>query len=47
MGCNPGGFLGNAYYRVELSAPTSVVTIMDVNPDGGSGYGFMVAECID
>jgi hypothetical protein len=47
MGCAPGGFAGNAYHHVVLNAPTTTVDIQDINPGGGSGYSFMVAECMD
>jgi len=47
MGCDPGGTAGNAYYRVDLDAPTTTVTVQDIDPGGGSGYSFMMAECLE
>jgi hypothetical protein len=47
MGCNPGGTGGNAYYRVDLDTPQTTVTVQDIDPDGGSGYSFMIAECLE
>jgi hypothetical protein len=47
MGCWPGGVAGNAYHHVVLDTPSAVVNIQDINPGGGSGYSFMIAECMD
>jgi|GEM_PF-5835713 len=47
MGCVPGGQAGNGYYHIVLDTPSAVVTIQDINPGGGSGYSFMVADCDD
>ena len=46
MGCDPGGTVGNAYYRVDLDTPQTTVTVQDIDPGGGSGYSYMIAECV-
>ena len=45
VACDPGGIAGDAYYKVDLDTPTTTVTVQDIDPGGGSGYSFMMAEC--
>jgi hypothetical protein len=47
MSCAAGGVANTAYHHVVLDSPSATVNIQDVSPGGGSGYSFMIAECIE
>ena len=33
--------------KVDLTSPSANVTVQDIDPDGGTGYSVLLAECIE
>ena len=47
VGCNLSAVAGGTIQHVSLDTPSAQVSVQDIDPDGGTGYSFMIAECTE